>query len=419
MSKIQPIRKIIPYQAHHISGKNIPPNAISVIQHLKAAGFEAYLVGGCVRDLLVHQIPKDFDVATNALPNQVRQLFRRCRLIGRRFRLAHVYFGREIIEVATFRASHEGASEDKGHTKNGVIVRDNVYGTIEEDAMRRDFTLNALYYDPITKELLDFCDGFKDIQQQTIRIIDDAKKRYNEDPIRMLRAMRFAGKLKFHLTPDTAEPIEKSGNLLQHVPAARLYDEILKLFHCGAATAIFPLLREYKLFKHLFPSAYKCFEQSENPVLLTEQLFKNTDKRICDHQSLSPYFLFAAILWPAVKLEFLRLRCKNKPNMQALEQATRTILDEQLKSILIPNRITAIIREIWLSQQRLESRRPRSITRLLTQQRFRATYDLLLLRSQTGEVPKEIADWWTNIQSAKSAEQNRMIQALHQPSKSA
>ena len=383
-----------------------------MIQRLNDAGFEAYLVGGGIRDLLLDRHPKDFDIATNALPNQIKKLFDNCRLIGRRFRLAHIFFGREIIEVATFRAGHEGAQAHEARTRNdGMVVRDNVYGTIEQDALRRDFTINALYYNLKDAALLDFTNGFKDLQNKKLHIIGDPKTRYQEDPVRMLRAARIAGKLCLSISRDTAEQITKMNHLLSNISPARLYDETIKLFHCGFANHTLPLLEKYELLKYLLPLTDNCLKKRHRfAKKLITHLLQNTDERIHQKKPITPAFLFAVALWYPLVETWTELRKeKDLTNLQAFEIAAKEILRKQNKYTTIPKYIIAITNQIWELQHHLEQRHPKQIFRIAGYKRFRAAYDLLLLRAEAGEKLKPAADWWTEFQTKTEKQQQKMI----------
>lgn len=401
---------IIHRSDHALSRKDMSEHALKVLYRLKKAHYAGYLVGGGVRDLLLGLHPKDFDVATDATPEQVRKLFGNCRLIGRRFRLAHVHFGREIIEVATFRAAHDQEGGE-GVTKNGMIVRDNVYGTLEDDAWRRDFTINALYYNIYDFSVVDYTGGLKDIESKTIRIIGDANERLQEDPVRMLRAIRFAAKLNFSIEADLSESIKNNIHLLDDVPAARLFEEVLKLFLHGHAQASYELLKEYDLLKHLFAqTAESLDEQSDR--FLTQALI-NTDLRIQQKKPIAPAFLYAALLWPAVKQEMFTLKHEDLSLLQVYQIAGQAVLEKQLKQILIPKRFGIPMREIWTMQARLAIRKGKRPLKLLPLPRFRASYDFLLLREQSGETQlKELCDWWTDIQKADEQQQLAMCKKL-------
>ena len=335
---------IIPRAAHPISRAAISPGALKVLYRLRSAGFRACLVGGGVRDLLLGREPKDFDVATDALPEQVYKLFRNCRLIGRRFRLAHIHFGEEIVEVATFRATQdlaedlpETARTGRRVSDEGRLLQDNVYGGIEEDALRRDFTINALYYDITNFAVLDYASGMADLQAGLIRLIGDPEQRYREDPVRMLRAVRFAAKLGFRLHPDTEAPLFKLGRLLEDIPPARLFDEVLKLFLGGCAVQTFELLRHYRLFGHLFPATERCLggQQQHFPKTLLVRALVNTDARLAENKSVTPAFLFAALLWEPLQEQRSHLLADGIAEGEALQAAADQVLETQLKQNIV------------------------------------------------------------------------------------
>ena len=406
---------LIPRASHSITRKGMSDNALKVLYRLKKARYSSYLVGGGVRDLLLGLHPKDFDVATNATPEQVRKLFGNCRLIGRRFRLAHVHFGREIIEVATFRAGHENTGGE-GITKDGMIVRDNVYGTLEDDAWRRDFTVNALYYDISDFSIVDYTGGMKDIENKTIRIIGDSTERLKEDPVRMLRAIRFAAKLNFNIEPDLSESIKANIHLLDGVPVARLFEEVLKLFMHGHAVASYELLKEYDLLKHLFAQTEKYLDEAGDKFIT--QALINTDIRIQQQKPIAPAFLYATLLWPAVRHQSVKLKKENLSLLQVYQIAGQEVLEKQLKQILIPKRFGIPMREIWTMQARLASRKGKRPLKLLPVPRFRASYDFLLLRHQSGETQlEELCDWWTKIQKVDEDAQHAMCKNVSQSKK--
>lgn len=405
-SVINTAPNIISRDAHTISRKNISENALKVLYRLKQAGFAGYLVGGGVRDILIGLQPKDFDIATDATPEEVSKLFRNCRLIGRRFRLAHVHFGREIIEVATFRAPHtEG--EGEGITKNGMIFRDNVYGSLEDDAWRRDFTVNALYYNIDDFSVVDYTNGLDDIDSKTLRIIGDADERLQEDPVRMLRAVRFAAKLGFTIESSLSDSIEKNIHLLDGVPPARLFEEILKLFLHGHAFASYELLKKYNLLKHLFAETAATLDGTTDKFI--SQALINTDLRIKEHKPVTPAFLYAALLWPAVKHQAALLKHENMSLLEVYQIAGQAALEYQLQQILIPKRFGMPMREIWTMQSRLAMRIGKRPLKLMENPRFRAAYDFLLLREQSGETQlQELCEWWTRIQEVDDAEKINM-----------
>lgn len=387
-------------------------NALKVLHRLNQHGYSAYLVGGCLRDILLHKKPKDFDIATNAHPEKIKKLFRHCLLIGRRFRLAHIRFGREVIEVTTFRAdSGKKSFKHRKVAAHGMLLRDNIYGSIEEDAWRRDFTMNALYYNSADFSLIDYCGGIADIQRKIVRIIGDPNIRYHEDPVRLLRAIRFAGKLGFTIDPATAEPITKLANLLRHVPPARLFEETLKLFHQGQAFVTYQLLRHYQLFDELFPQTFAGNATSSAEKFI-EIACKNTDQRLQAGKTVSPPFLFATFLWPAVQAKVQQYDRQQTPLFVLYQHAISHVLAEQQKHITIPRRYSTTVREIWDLQQRLIQRRPNMINRLLSHPRFRAAYDFLLLRAEIQEVPADVASWWTDFIAADESSRAKIIHQI-------
>jgi poly(A) polymerase len=393
---------IIPRSAHNISRASISPNALKVLYRLKDAGYQAHLVGGGVRDLLLGREPKDFDIATDAHPEKVRELFRNCRLIGRRFRLAHVMFGREIIEVATFRAFQE-TGQDQHVDADGRIVRDNAYGTIAEDAFRRDFTVNALYYNIADFSIIDYTGGVADVETGRLRLIGDPETRYREDPVRMLRAVRFATKLGFRLEPHTEAHISKLAPLLADIPPARLFDEMLKLFMGGAALANFEMLRHYNLFAQLFPLTERSLAHEVNhfPLTLINRGMANTDARIEQGKSVTPAFLFAIFLWEPVRERAAHLQAEGQQPAQAMQHASAQLISEQAAIMATPRRFSLPMREIWMLQLRLEQTGGRRSQRVLAHPRFRAAYDFLLLRCESGEVAREVGAWWTAAQESQ------------------
>ncbi|VAW73307.1 Poly(A) polymerase [hydrothermal vent metagenome] len=371
-----------------------------MIERLQEAGYQAYLVGGSVRDLLLGHDPKDFDIATSAEPDEIAAEFKNCRLIGRRFRLAHIYYGRELIEVATFRGSADEL-KDEHLSESGRILRDNVFGTLEEDAIRRDFTINALYYDPVKNEVTDYVNGMQDLRQSKLRLIGDIEQRYREDPVRMLRAARFAAKLNFHIDPAEEQLIYTHGRLLGDISPARLFEESRKLFMSGCALTTFEMLRHYHLFEYLYPQAAQALsiKDSEFPLQMVIQGMKNTDSRIAEGKPVTPAFLYAVILWEAVRLLANDIQSSEQISAgTALEQAGAIVTRNQVQHISIPKRFSHPMKEIWKLQPRFSNRRPKSVPRLIAHPRFRAAYDFLLLRAGVGEAEEELADWWTEIQ---------------------
>ena len=420
MSKdTNPLRnaQVIPRAEHSISRKQIDPCALKVLYRLNTCGFEAFLVGGCVRDLLLDHQPKDFDIATNAKPEEVRAIFKNCRLIGRRFRLAHILFpNRHIIEVATFRGHHENTENaDDGATRKGMIIRDNVYGTIEEDAWRRDFSINALYYNIKDFSIVDFTDGVKDIHNRELKIIGDAKERYQEDPVRMIRAIRIASKLDMTITKETLSPIKSMAKLIHKISSSRLFDEVIKLFHTMHAEMAFPALRTHHLFPILFPEIDSLLNDGQHEHLIDMYLAacKATDDRLKTGKTVSPAYLFAILLWPIVEEKTLQLQeKKHLAPMVAFLHAVRTTLNVQREITAIPKRLISSIQEIWYLQYRLLRLEPRQVLRSLKARRFRAGYDLLVLRSNFDPSLKKAADWWTNYQASSEETKEAMIEAL-------
>ncbi|MDG2089651.1 MAG: polynucleotide adenylyltransferase PcnB [Gammaproteobacteria bacterium] len=415
---------------HGISRKEISPSALKVLYKLNDAGFDAYMVGGGVRDLLVNLHPKDFDIATNASPEQVSKVFRNSRIIGRRFRIVHVHFGREIIEVSTFRAQSSQSTKVSGNSlarnvkhldsvqnQSGMLLRDNVYGTIEEDAVRRDFTVNALYYTVQGFTVYDFCHGMEDIQNRILRIIGDAEQRYIEDPVRILRAIRLASKLNFTIEEKTEAPIKACASLLESTPPARLFDEFMKLFFNGNGLLTFNKLYMYQVFGVLFPplSNIISFSDSRDRLML-EGAFRSTDERILNKKSVTPAFLLAAILWPAVRRSYQQKLSTKLPPMLAMHDAGQEIIENQLAQIAIPKRFSIPMREIWEYQLRLERHNGKKAELLVTKKRFRAAYDFLLLREASGEEMKGLGQWWTSYQTADAQQRQTMRQSLQQSS---
>ena len=402
----QPV--IVSRAEHGISRKDISENALKVLYRLKKGGYAAYLVGGGVRDLLLGKHPKDFDVATNASPEQVKALFSNCRLIGRRFRLAHIHFGRDIIEVATFRGHHE-SGEGEGVVENGMILRDNVYGTLEEDAVRRDFTINALYYNIADFSVVDYTGGLQDLKEHILKLIGDPVVRSKEDPVRMLRAIRFAAKLEFKLDRSIDNLIRELGELLENIPAARLFDEILKIFLSGHAVTGYKLLKEHGLLQHLFPLTTPLIKENDYSDNFITHALANTDKRIHEEKPVTPAFLFASLLWLPVQQRAKQLNEKGMTPLQSTQVAGDEVVRDYVGYVSLPKRFSFPMREIWINQVRLEMRRGKRPLRLLQQPRFRASYDFMLLRNQAGEELQELCDWWTQFQEENEDQQRHMI----------
>lgn len=404
---------IVPRNQHKISKTDISTNALKVLNRLSSSGFQVYLVGGSVRDLLLGKAPKDFDVATNATPTQIRNLFRNARIIGRRFKLVHIIFQRDIIEVATFRSAEEEESTDQQTNERGMLIRDNVYGSLDQDAWRRDFTINSLYYCINDASIIDFTSGVADIQSHTLRMIGDPVVRYQEDPVRMLRAIRFSAKLHFTMAPETAAPIAELSHLIRHVSNSRLFDEMNKLFQCGESETVQRLLQEHGLFAQLFEQTHQLL-QSDYPVnALLGNALESTDSRIKENKPVNPAFLYAVLLWFPLKEQAIHIQQEEKlPPLPALEKAMTVVLAKQNQVVGIPKRFTQVIREIWLLQFRFSRRHGERAHNLLQHPRFRAAYDFLALRALAGDESMELAQWWTGFQDASEEIQHEMIAAL-------
>ena len=379
---------------------------------MRKAGYDAYLVGGGVRDLLLGREPKDFDVATNANPEEIKAVFRNCRLIGRRFRLAHVHFGREIIEVATFRAAQNGADEPGVDADTGLILHDNVYGTIEEDAARRDFTVNALYYNIADFSVVDFTGGVEDLKEGLLRPLGDPETRFREDPVRMLRAARFAAKLGFAIDTAAARHLEELGHLLEGVPPARLFDECLKLFMGGFGVEAYEKLRRFDLFRHLFAETEACLAREENafPLTFVYRGLRNTDARIAEDKPVTPAFLFGVLLWEPVRSRVERVTAEGTAAIPAIQTAGAEVVENHVRHIALPKRFSVPMREIWALQPRFEQRGGKRPLRLLQHPRFRAAYDFFVLRAEAGEADRELAEWWTALQEAGETERAKLAQ---------
>ncbi len=425
---------IIPQAEHGIRREQISAAALKVLDSLHRGGFKAFLVGGGVRDLLLDLHPKDFDVATDALPDEVKELFgRSCRLIGRRFRLAHVRMGREIVEVATFRgasmdddeeddseaAASEGNAEKVMVNGSGRIVRDNVYGNLEQDAWRRDFTVNALYYNIEDNSLVDYTGGLGDLQERRLRIIGDPMIRYREDPVRMLRALRFAAKLDFSLDRDSEFAIDKCADLLHDIPPARLYDETLKLFMTGYGLKSYEQMQRYRLFEYICPETAACIDDLEDESGLVarfvRQALANTDERIKAGKAVTPAFLFAALLWEPVRRDSKAIEAQGLGAVQAIDSAGLDVLTRQVEQVALPRRYSLVAREIWCLQPRLLVPQNRKAEELMTRPRFRAAYDFLLLRAESGEQLGGVAGWWTKFIDANEEERVQLLEQHTRP----
>ncbi|MDR2678881.1 MAG: polynucleotide adenylyltransferase PcnB [Zoogloeaceae bacterium] len=390
----------IPVGVHGIHREQISEGSRKVCETLQKQGFKAYVVGGAVRDLLIGVTPKDFDVATDAPPEEVRRVFRRARVIGRRFQIVHVYMGREIVEVTTFRADVKEHGEAVRADVHGRLLRDNVFGTLAEDAARRDFTVNALYFDPASEQILDFHHGVADLKQKTLRMIGDPPTRYREDPVRMLRAVRLAAKLGLAIDPAARRPIREMASLLENVPTARLFDEMLKLFASGYAVRCLQELRAEGLHRGILPVLDDIFAEAEGERFIMGAL-ANTDARIRQGKTSSPSFLFAALLWPLVRVTWERGKAAGEASIPALYLAMGEVLDLQSENLAVTRRIASDIKEIWGLQPRFDLRAGKRPYGLLAHPRFRAAYDFLALRVEAGELAAEVLDWWTHFQNAE------------------
>jgi len=396
---------VIPVSTHGITRDRISSGSRRVCETLQQHGHKAYVVGGAVRDLLIGAEPKDFDVATDATPEEVRRYFRRARIIGRRFQIVHVMIGQETLEVTTFR----GLLDEKTKTdEHGRVLHDNVFGSHAEDAARRDFTANALYYDPASEAVIDYHHGVGDLKQKTLRMIGEPRARYREDPVRMLRAVRLAAKLGLIIDPAARKPIREMAGLLENVPPARLFDEMLKLLTSGHSVKCITQLRDEGLHHGLLPMLDVILEQpmGEKFVMLA---LENTDQRVRQGKGISPGFLFATLLWHEVLVHWEKLKAKGEPKIPALYQAMDTVIDVQGEKLAITRRIAGDIKDIWALQPRFEQRAGKRPYSLLEQPRFRAGYDFLLLRAESGEIDAEMAEWWTNFQDAEGHERAEML----------
>ncbi|OYY93268.1 MAG: poly(A) polymerase [Hydrogenophilales bacterium 28-61-23] len=409
--------RIIPLGSHGIRREHINPCALKTTRALSEAGYSAFVVGGAVRDLLLGLEPKDFDVATNATPEQVRQVFRRSRLIGRRFQIVHVYCGSETIEVTTYRAAApekeaEREAEEDDDTRvaaaDGMLLRDNVFGSQEEDAERRDFTVNALYYDPDKEEVWEWHGGVEDAKKKVLRIIGDPNQRFREDPVRMLRAARFAAKLDFHIDPATRAPIAELASMLERIPSARLFDEMMKLLLSGHAERGVRQLRAEGLHHGILPMLDTILDHPERQKFLHVALH-DTDERVRHGHSASPAFMLASLLWFDMQAAWARNRSRGQSDQPALYDAMDDVLERQRDLLAFPRRFDGTIKEIWSLQPRFEQRSGARPFRLLSHPRFRAGYDFLLIRAKGGDAAQELADWWTRFPDASDSEREAML----------
>ena len=404
---------VVRADAHPVRRDQVSYAARTVTRRLQDAGFKAFIVGGAVRDLMLGLVPKDFDIATDATPEAVKPLFRRAFIIGRRFRLVHVHVGNEVIEVSTFRAPQKA---DEATDEHGRLISDNVYGTQPEDAARRDFTLNALYFDPTTEEVWDYVGGVADVRARRLRLIGPPVTRFREDPVRMLRAVRLATKVGVTIDKRTAEPIPKLAPLMANVPPARLFDEMQKLLLSGHATETLKSLRAHGLSHGLLPLLDMILEQPMGQKFIQVAL-AHTDRRVREDMGVSPAFLFATLLWHEVLAQWTAAKGKGDKPLPALFDAMDRVLEQQAQRIAIPRRFEATIKEIWSLQPRFEQRAGARPFRLLEHPRFRAAYDFLVIRGESGEVPAALVDWWTKFQDAGQAERDAMLKPDEAPKK--
>jgi poly(A) polymerase len=427
----------VPKSEHGIDPSLVDERAVKVVRTLADAGFEAYIVGGAVRDLLVGLRPKDFDVATDATPEQVKGLFRRAFIIGRRFRIVHVVFGRgrqdrglsEVIEVSTFRAVMDAAAADQvsgnektskgdlaGKTRvvdaEGRVLRDNVWGPQIEDAARRDFTVNAMYYDPVHEIVVDYHGGIKDAKKKLLRMIGDPVARYREDPVRIIRAVRFAAKLGFEIEPKTRAPIKHMVDLLDNVPQSRTFDEMIKLLQTGHALASIEELRKQGLHRGVFPVLDVALDEAhrhDGREKFVQLALADTDRRVSDGKPVAPSFMLACMLWHDVLDRWQKLKGAGEPSFPALQQAVDAVFDARIGDISGRGKLAADMREIWLMQPRFERRVGNTAYTLVEQPRFRAGFDFLRLRGDAGEVDAELATWWEDFSLADEAGRTRLM----------
>lgn len=414
--------QILKRDAHTVSRQKISKNALKVLYRLNEEGYQAYLVGGGVRDILLGLQPKDFDIATDATPEQVRAIFRNSRLIGRRFRLAHILFGREVIEVATFRAGHEQQESNSASKKkndlsrtsdHGMLMRDNVYGSMVEDAFRRDFTINALYYTVKDFSVIDYTQGLDDLDARKLRLIGEPEARYREDPVRILRAVRLACKLNLTIEEKTAAPIAELSSLLSHVSSARLWDESNKMLLAGHAESTWNQLFDLGIARYLFPETVTSLNKNNPASDAFEQFIlaalRSTDNRIANKQPVTPAFLFAVLLWQPIQDLTQKLLAKGMSPYEASQKAASKVMEQQRLIIGVPKRFSMVAKEMWSLQHRLFNRRKKSVFSLITHPRFRAAYDFLCLRAGNDSQLQELSQWWTDYQDASLDDRNEML----------
>ncbi len=402
--------KIYHENEHGIKNRYIAENALKVLRRLSSAGFEAYLVGGGVRDLLLGQQPKDFDIVTDAHPNEVHSLFRNSRIIGRRFRLVHVLFGRDVVEVATFRATDEEESRHYQTDQTGFLVRDNIYGSIDQDAFRRDFTINSLYYDPEKREVIDYCGGFNDLKLGLIRLIGEPEERFREDPVRILRAARFKAKLGFKIDEALIAPMEEYSHLLNLVSSSRMYDEVIKLFLTGHGVETYKVLLERNLFHLLFPDTYRVLKEEGFKGHLLVASLDNSDMRHHSGQSSSPYFLYASLLWAAFNEALEEMVKGGARGNGAIKAAADEVFSRQNRITSFPRYVRDFVTDLWFFQNRLMAEHIDDSERIMKHERFKAAYDFLLLRAvaeESDEVIRRANEWrllWTEFERENPTE---------------
>lgn len=410
----------LPRSQHNISRQQISANALKVLYKLHKAGFDAHIVGGGVRDLLLNRQPKDYDVVTNATPNQIRRLIHNSRIIGRRFKLVHAYFYGEIIEISTFRAKLTHQPDKQGDMPD-MVMQDNTFGSMSDDAFRRDFTVNALFYDISDFSVVDYTGGLVDLERRTIRVIGDPTMSFHEDPVRMLRAIRLAAKLNFTIEPKTEQAMLNSLPLLVQVPQARLFDELQKIFFNGYAKVTFDLLRHYQMFGIFFPQTKNVLNRrdalAEKAMTLIDAALKASDVRFQKDLPINPGFLMAVFLWPVVQQTIEMNKVSDKKLFQALYEAIHTVLQEQLAVLLIPKRFTAMMQSIWLMQYHLESRRGLRVMRIVNHRYYRAAYDFLLLRAEIDQVDPALVQWWEAFYAMNETKRLEMVAQLQNAGK--
>ena len=405
--------KIVPRDQHNLSRRNVNPYALKVLYRLREGGFKAYLVGGSVRDLLLNLSPKDFDVATDAHPEEIKKLFSNSRLIGRRFRIAHVFFGKEIIEVTTFRGAAVHSDENNNHAnEHGILLMDNHFGSIEEDALRRDFTVNALYYNIEDFSVVDYAKGIEDLHQRVIRLIGTPEVRFREDPIRMLRAVRLAAKLNFELEASIKKYLPELVYLLDFVPKARLFDEIVKIIKSGSAVKTFELMLTYNLLKQIMPSVVELWVYDSGAEALAKQALLNTDQRIKEEKTINPGFMLAVLYWPLMLAQQKKIQRQKISKRAAVEIAINNGIALIVRELSIPRRLIETIRHIWYLQFRFSAPRTKRFIELLTWPKFRAAYDFLLLRAEIDPSLKSLATWWTEFYLAENHEKQIELLSL-------